>query len=389
MSKTSPAGSHPPAPGLGSEPFTETAAVVMDNGTGYTKAGFAGDDKPRVVLQSLVGVPSRSGGGDDPGPGYYVGGAIPNDPWIARADVVTNGVVTDWEALEMLWHHVFYQELRVAPEEHAVLLADAPLSPAANREKSAELLFEGFGVPAMYVAHQPLLSLYSTGRTTGLIVESGLGVSYTAPVHSGYTLPHATFRLDLAGGGLTEYMAKLLAECGNPFSPEERQVVRDIKERCCYVAQDYGEEILANENDYLTDYELPDGHVITIGNERFRCPEALFQPGVLGFADPGLHVLAVKSLERCQAEHQPELLSNIVLSGGSSMFPGFAERVQRELGRLTPGQSKLNVYASPQRRFSVWIGGSITACLNTFQSMWVRRADYDDKGPGIVHRKCF
>ncbi|XP_043542200.1 actin-3-like isoform X2 [Chiloscyllium plagiosum] len=361
----------------------------MDNGTGYTKAGFAGDDKPRVVVRSLVGVPNQSC--EEPGkaPDYYVGAAIPADSWVVKTPVVTNGVVTDWDALEMLWHHVFYQELRVAPEEHAILLSDAPLSPPTNREKAAELLFEGFGVPAMYVAHQSLLSLYSTGRTSGLIVESGLGVSYTAPVHNGYTMPHATFRLDLAGGGLTEYMAKLLEECGNPFSAEEMHVVTNIKETCCYVAQDFNEEMVANENDYLTDYELPDGHVITIGNERFRCPESLFKPEVVGLTDPGLHALAVKSLDRCPAEHQLELLTNIVLSGGSSMFPGFAERIQRQIGALFPGRAKLNVYASPQRKFSVWIGGSITACLNTFQSMWVSREDYDEKGPGIVQRKCF
>ncbi|XP_059499075.1 actin, acrosomal process isoform-like isoform X3 [Stegostoma tigrinum] len=315
--------------------FTETAAVVMDNGTGYTKAGFAGDDKPRVVVRSLVGIPNQ--GCDEPGkgPDYYVGSAIPGDPWVLRAPVVTNGIVTDWDALEMLWHHIFYQELRVAPEEHAVLLSDAPLSPTTNREKAAELLFEGFAVPAMYVAHQSLLSLYSTGRTTGLIIESGLGVSYTAPIHNGYTMPHATFRLDLAGGGLTEYMAKLLEECGNPFSAEE------------------------------------------------------MHPDAVGLTDPGLHALAWRSLDKCGAERRAELLGNIVLSGGSSMFPGFAERVQREMGALAPGRAKLNVYASPQRKFSVWIGGSITACLNTFQSMWVSRRDYDDKGPVVVHRKCF
>ncbi|GCB84054.1 actin-1-like [Scyliorhinus torazame] len=387
MSKPSPVV--PQGTPMCQETFTETAAVVMDNGTGYTKAGFAGDDKPRVVVRSLVGIPNHATDEFHKGPDYFIGSAIPNNPWIIKTPVVTNGIVTDWDALEMLWHHVFYQELRVATEEHAVLLSDAPLSPATNREKAAELLFEGFCVPAMYVAHQSLLSLYSTGRTTGLIIESGLGVSYTAPIHNGYTLPHATYRLDLAGGGLTDYMAKLLEECGNPFSPEEMHIVRNIKESCCYVAQDFNEEMVANENDYLTDYELPDGHIITIGNERFRCPESLFKPEVVGLTDPGLHALAMKSLEKCRAEHRPELLNNIVLSGGSSMFPGFAERIQREMGELAPSRAKLNVYASPQRKFSVWIGGSITACLNTFQSMWISRREYDEKGPVIVHRKCF
>ncbi|XP_078061851.1 actin-1-like [Mustelus asterias] len=387
MSK--PTAATPQGAPLCQENFTETAAVVIDNGTGYTKAGFAGDDKPRVVVRSLVGIPNQATNEFHKGPDYYVGSAIPSDPWIVKTPVVTNGIVTDWDALEMLWHHVFYQELRVAPEEHAVLLSDAPLSPTTNRERAAELLFEGFGVPAMYVVHQSLLSLYSTGRTTGLIIESGLGVSYTAPIHNGYTMPHATFRLDLAGGGLTDYMAKLLEECGNPFSPEEMHIVRNIKETCCYVAQDFNEEMVANENDYLTDYELPDGHIITIGNERFRCPESLFKPEMVGLTDPGLHALAMKSLEKCEADYQPELLNNIVLSGGSSMFPGFAERIQRDMGELVPNCAKLNVYASPQRKFSVWIGGSITACLNTFQSMWVSRRDYDEKGPVIVHRRCF
>uniref|UniRef100_UPI00398E6383 actin, acrosomal process isoform-like isoform X2 n=1 Tax=Pristiophorus japonicus TaxID=55135 RepID=UPI00398E6383 len=352
MSKSSPTA--PQGPPTCTEDFTETAAVVMDNGTGYTKAGFAGDDKPRVVVHSLVGIPNQ----------------------------------TDWDALEMLLHHVFYHELRVAPEDQAVLLSDAPLSPTANREKSAELLFENFGVPAMYVAHQSLLSLYSTGRTNGLIIESGLGVSYTAPIYNGYTLPHATYRLDLAGGRLSEYMAKLLEECGNPFSPEEMHIVHNIKETCCYVAQDFN-EMVANEKDYPTDYELPDGHIITIGKERFHCPESLFKPEAVGLTDPGLHMLAMKSLKKCKAKHRPELLNNIVLSGGSSMFPGFAERMQKEMGELAPSRFKLNVYASPQRKFSVWIGGSIMASLNTFQSMWVCRKDYDEKGPAIVHRKCF
>uniref|UniRef100_A0A4W3GP21 Uncharacterized protein n=1 Tax=Callorhinchus milii TaxID=7868 RepID=A0A4W3GP21_CALMI len=355
--------------------FTEIAAIVMDIGTGYTKAGFAGDDKPRVVLRSLVGIPIHQPVHDhNKGPDYYIGNSIPNDPWITKTRVVTNGIVTDWDALEMLWHYVFYQELRVAPEEHAILLSDAPLSPITNREKSAELLFEGFGVPALFIAHQTLLSLYSTGRTTGLIIESGLGVSYTAPIHNGYTLPHATFRLDLAGGCLTEYMGKLLEECGNPFSSEETHIVRNIKETCCYVTHDFQEEMVASESDYLTDYELPDGHIITIGNERFRCPEALFKPQVIGLADPGLHILAMKSLQKCKEGIHSELLNNIVLSGGSSMFPGFAERIQKEIGKLAPNRSKLNVYASPQRKFS---------------SLWVRKKDYEEEGSVIVHRKCF
>ncbi|XP_062898008.1 actin, clone 302-like [Mobula hypostoma] len=383
-----------PSPGssLGLESFTETAAVVIDNGTGYTKAGFAGDPKPGVVLPTVVGLPTSR---KCSSPDYYAGDEVLNRRGVRRCEPVTRGVVTDWEAMEMLWHHVFYGELRASPDEHAVLLADGPLAPGAQREKAAEVLFEGFRVPAMYVVPQPVLSLYSTGRTSGLVIEAGFGASYVAPVVEGYTLPHATQQIDVAGAALTEYLAKLLAECGNAFSPEERPLVRDIKERCCYVAQDYAEEMLAPETDYLTDYRLPDGHLINIGNERFRCPEAFFQPDALGLTDAGLHQLAARSLELCQAKHRPELLGNLVLSGGSSLFPGLAERLKWELDRLlaepgaAAGAVRLGVFASSHRRFSVWIGGSITACLNSFQSMWVRRADYDEEGPSVVLRKCY
>ncbi|XP_072917367.1 uncharacterized protein [Hemitrygon akajei] len=378
-----------PSPGsyLGLEPFTETAAVVIDNGTGYTKAGFAGDPKPGAVLPTVVGLPNaRQRSSAD----YYAGEDVPKQRGLRLCEPLTRGLVTDWDALEMLWHHVFYRELRASPDEHAVLLADGPLAQAVQREKAAEILFEGFGVPAMYVAHQPVLSLYSTGRTGGLVIEAGFGASYAAPVVEGYALPHATQQTAVSGAALTEHLAKLLADCGNAFSPEERPLVRDIKERCCYVAQDYGEELLAPEGDYLTDYQLPDGHLINIGNERFRCPEAFFQPDAMGLSDPGLHQLAARSLELCQAKQRPELLGNVVLAGGSTLFPGLAERLKRELDRLVPGPgSAVGVYASPHRRFSVWIGGSITACLNSFQPMWVRRADYDEQGPGVVLRKCY
>ncbi|KAJ1109253.1 hypothetical protein NDU88_006616 [Pleurodeles waltl] len=370
-----------------SEKYKDFAAIVIDTGTGFTKAGFSGEESPRSILKTNVGVP-RMRGKDSPL--YYIGDGIPqNRSDIQTRNVMTHGVVTDWDALEMLWHHIFYTELSVCPEELAVLVTDAPMSPATNREKAAELLFENFGVPAMYVSPQSLLSMYSYGRVSGLVVESGYGTSYTAPIHDGYVLPHATYRLDLGGSALTEYLAKLLAESGNPFGADEMGLVCDIKEKYCYIASDFEMEMQGDEKNYLVDYSLPDGQIISIGSERFRCPEAFFNPTAIGIPEVGIHVLAMNSVLKCAPEHQAQLLSNVVVCGGSSLLRGFLERIKKELSLSEKAKTAINVMSSPHRKTAAWLGGSIVSCLDSFQNLWIKRELYDDNGPSVVHSHCF
>nr|QGN00869.1 ActL2 [Drosophila azteca] len=375
--------------------------VVFDNGSGMCKVGFGGSDAPTAIFPSIVGRPRHKsamfGIGIKNSLGSIVEAYVGDEAQKSRGVLalrypIERGNVVDWSDMEKIWDYSFRNVLKVAPDDHPVLLAEPPLNPKANREKLTEIMFEKFGTPGLYLAVQAVLSLYASGRTTGLVVDSGDGVTYTIPIFAGQGLANGICRMELAGRDLTDHLIRILYERGNSFhTTAEREIVRDLKEQHCYVALDYEQEMRnsAASTSLEQTYHLPDGQFLSVASERFRCPEALFRPSVLGMSSCGLHEATHKSILQCDADIRKELYSNIVLSGGTTMFEGLPERLQKELSVLAPSTMRIKIDAPAQRNFSVWLGGSILSSLSAFQHMWVTRADYDEVGSDIVNRKCF
>jgi actin len=371
----------------------ELNTIVCDNGSGMVKAGFSGDDAPRCVFPSIIGRPKNDmamqGSAKKE---YFIG-----DDAQAKRGVCTirypieHGIVTNWDDMEKIWHHTFYNELRVQPETMNVMLTEAPMNPKNNREKMTQIMFETFSVSAMYVGIQAVLSLYSSGRTTGIVLDAGDGVSHTVPIYEGYSMPHAIMRVDIAGRDMTEHMMKLLREEGHNFTTSaEKEIVRSMKEQLCYVALDFEAENKAYElAPKPENFELPDGTIISVGKSRFCTPEALFKPGMIGAEAKGFDELTIDSISKCDIDVRKDLYGNIVLSGGTTMYKGLPERLAQDIGKKTPGGLKPKVVAPPERKYSVWIGGSILSSLTTFQNMWILKQEYDEAGPSIVHNKCF
>ena len=358
-----------------------SGAIVFDNGSVTTNVGWAGDDAPRAIFPSIVGHANRTGG-------CLVGDEVES----TRGDIdvvhpIEHGVVTDWEAMEKIWRHSF-NVLRVVPEDQPLLLSNSALNP--QPERTAQIMFETFGVPALCLAKRPVLSLYATGHTTGCVIDVGDKSSYTVPIYEGFSLPDLIQRIDIGGHDVTEFLWKILAERGYDSGwSSDNEWVRDAKEKLGYVAEDFDEAMRKAEESTELEmlHTLPDGNTITLDNERFRCAELLFNPYLIGNESAGIGNLTFSTIMKCDVDVRKEFFSNIVLSGGSTMFTGFAERVEKEITALAPPSMKIKVVAPPERVFTSWIGGSILAS-NIVPRGWISKEEFDDVGPSIVLRKC-
>lgn len=375
-------------------------SIVIDNGSLNMKAGYSGEDLPRNTFRCIVGHDNRPHHDE-----WFVSNHCDGkEEYLEMIRPISRGQIEDWDAMTRLWEYTFDHALEVRPDaaDMPIVLTDNPLNAKANREQMAQIMFETFKAPAIYIANRAVLSLYASGRTRGLVVQAGAGVCHAVPVFEGYALPHAVMKLELGGFDLTNSINNILRARGHEFKgPTGLDIVRDIKAKHCCVPP-------ASKSEAEVKYELPDGNVATLDTAELTAQaEALFRPEVMGeghpaFSSPGLGVLAVDAINKCDADLQHDLYGAVVCAGGSSMLPGFCQRMQEEIAArapagtdvrvvpdLRPGQRRERGYNS-QRENASWIGASMFATLPTFSQLKITKQEWEEQaGKSIIHNKCF
>uniref|UniRef100_A0A6B2L4V3 Actin n=1 Tax=Arcella intermedia TaxID=1963864 RepID=A0A6B2L4V3_9EUKA len=410
-----------------------------------TKAGHAGDDGPNTVFPTNVGCvmvgenyvgQGSHGVGEgaaakDVEPGkpvqqkrvIYVG----NEMSVFRSHMeiispTSLGIVNDWDSMEKLWDHAIMERLRVDPVDTPLLFSEPSINTKEQREKLTELVFEKYKPKGFFVAKEATLSAYASGRSTALVVDSGSDMTLTVPVHDGYVLQKSIQRSPFAGSKITEqlyssishklsnselrprYMFNKKQGKGKPeiqliqrtgvttsyHTYQLKTTLNDLKESICRVPEEPYDEGMSIT---MQSYELPDGTIIQLEKERYKLTDLMFQnismPGVISSS---IQDMIMNSISSADADIRKELFGGIIVTGGNTLFKGFAERLQKEVQNKNPPQMyKLKVISpadSVERRFSSWIGGSILASLGSFHQMWMSKQEYDEVGKSLVNLKC-
>lgn len=368
--------------------ISEDTCLILDNGSGSVKAGLSTDQQPTHVFPEIVGKP-REKWKKKYAKELYVGDdCLEGLNHMATRRPIENGIIENFEDMEKLWEYTFFEKLDANPMRHPLILTEPPYNPKPNRERVAEMMFESFGVPSLNISIQGVLALLGHGRTSGVVLSSGEGVTSTIPIFDGFGLPHCINRMDTAGKDLNIILGKLLAKNGlSLVKSTEKNETQNIKEQHCYVSQDPSEE-----NAEAVEHTLPDGRKVTLKDERWQATEGLFNPaaGGLESENMGCASMVWDTVAKCELDTRRTLLSNIVIAGGSTMFPGFADRLSKEVKAFAPSgiQTGVRVVQGKNPQNTVWIGGQIFASLRAMQEdQWVTIEDYDERGVGYIHEK--
>ena len=364
--------------------------IIIDLGTGYCKSGFSTDEIPSSIISCLVGKPKYASGrvGFDKKK-FFVGKEASAISGVLNINnPVSEGVINNWDDIEKLLGYIFSSELKIDPNEYNILLTETPMNPKENKEKLAQIMFENFNVQRCYIALESLLSLFSAGKDTGISVDIGDGISSFVPIYYGCSLPYAIIRSNVAGRLLTKFLNELLEKKGYNFSTmAEKEIIKDIKEKGCYISNDNYENELKNIDNFL--YELPDGNKIELKEERIKCPEVLFNPSIINNTDKNISQNCYEAVEKCDNFIKKDIYKCIDLTGGSSMFPGLEERFYKEIKDLVDIDMKneIKIENLNDRKYGVWTGGAILT-MSGFELKWITKAEYEESGDLIVHKKC-
>ena len=369
---------------------------VIDNGSGYMKAGFSGEESPKIMFPTMVGKTKVEGiyVGDEKKESIIGSEAEKKFGILDISYPIQGGVVVNWDEMERIWANTFYTELKIAPEEHNLLLSESPFNSRKDREKTLEMMFETFNCASTYIVAQSVLAAYSVGKSTGISIDCGHTSLNFSPIYEGFLQRNCVHHIPIAGKDINDLLINLLMKNGQVIeSKMQKQSIINAKELYCYFAQNFEQEekdFDINEEE-IKEWELPDKRKIKIGKERFQSTEVLFNPKKYGYNHPNFQELFKKTVKSIDTDLREIMLANIIFNGGTTLIKGFKTRVNQEIeeaGKDIPFKKKIHTY--PEAQFMAWIGGSILSSLSNFENLWITKAEYKEEGKAtIVHKKCF
>lgn len=380
--------------------------IVLDQGTGFVKIGRGGTNFPDHTFPSIVGRPILRAEERTDIDVEIKDIMCGDEASAARTALevsypMENGIIRNWEDMGHLWDYSFYDRMKIDTRGRKILLTEPPLNPVKNRELMVETMFDKYGFQGVYVAVQAVLALYAQGLSSGVVVDSGDGVTHIVPVYESVVLNHLTRRLDVAGRDVTRRLISLMLRRGYAFNrTADFETVRQIKEKFCYVSYDLDyDKKMSEETTVLSEnYELPDGRVISIGPERYLAPECLFQPHLVDSEQPGIAEYLFNTIQQADVDVRSSLFKAIVLSGGSSMYPGLPSRLEKELKQLwltrvlngdpeRLSKFKVRIEDPPRRRHMVFLGGAVLAnIMHDKEQMWITKEEWEEQGARILSK---
>ena len=367
---------------------------VIDNGSGYMKAGFSGEEAPKVMFPTMVGKTKVEGiyVGDEKKESIIGSEAEKKFGILDISYPIQGGTIVNWDEMERIWANTFYGELKISPEEHNLLLSESPFITRKDREKMLEMMFETFNCASTYLVAQSVLAAYSVGKSTGISIDCGHSSLNFAPIYEGFLQRHCVQHIPIAGKDINDILINLLIKNGQVIdSKMQKQSIIKAKEQFCFLRHDNEDEIEKKKEEETKEWELPDKKKITISKERFQATEVIFDPKQFGYDYPNFQELFKKTVKGIDSDLREIMLANIIFNGGTTLIKGFKSRVTQEIEEA--GQDyefKKKVHTYPEAQFMAWLGGSILTSLSNFENLWITKAEYKEEGKAtIVHKKCF
>ena len=372
--------------------------LIIDIGSGEIKAGFSGQERPKILFKNQLGEPKYKkilktfNKDNTPSKDIYIGEKC--DTCLSALKLrnpIEHGIFKHSEDILPIFNHIFTR-LKLDSEEiknHPILISESLLNPSKNRKNISSILFENFEISNIFFASQPILSLFATSNTTGTILESGEGVTQSCVIYEGYSIPFSFERYDYGGGDVTKYLYTILQNLGIYLDTSaEYQIVKDIKEQLCFACQSDMIRNIKKESEFEKEnYFLPDGNVIKLGEERILPPEILYNPELNGMEFPSFQKMIFNSINKVDMELRPKLYEAILLSGGNTSIKGTSNKLYSEFKQLINPNMKIKIHSPKNPNLLCWIGGNVVSGLEIFKKMWISKEEWEEKGEQIVHDK--